>query len=119
MPPPSAYVTGEYTEGALIEQSAIALFADLGWETANLFNEWTAARSSEGRETQHDVIFIRRLQSVLERLNSELPTKAILQAVEELPRDCSKMIPEQASREIYRLLKDGFRQPSKTRMADR
>ena len=45
---------GEYTEDTLVEQPAIALFGDLGWETANLYNEWTGGKSSEGRETDHE-----------------------------------------------------------------
>jgi len=32
-------MVGEYTEDSLVEQPAIALFGELGWETANCFYE--------------------------------------------------------------------------------
>ena len=31
---------GSYSEGALVEQPAIALFEELGWNTANCFHEF-------------------------------------------------------------------------------
>jgi len=31
----------DYTEDTLVEQPAIALFREMGWETANLYGEWT------------------------------------------------------------------------------
>lgn len=77
-----------YTKNSLIEQPAIALFADLGWETANCFNEsfhdspspssspsgrgienWPSPGSSPsgrginvGRETPYDVVLEPRLR---------------------------------------------------------
>ncbi len=44
----------DYSEDALIEQPAIALFAELGYETANCFNERFGPRGTLGRETSAD-----------------------------------------------------------------
>ena len=85
-------IADQYTEDTLIEQPTIALFGDLGWETANLYNEWAAGKSSEGRETDHEAILVSRLRPALETLNPGLPSQAISQAVEELTRDRSKML---------------------------
>lgn len=106
-PPPSpAY---DYSEDALVEQPAVELFAELGWETINLYGEWTGTLSSEGRQTQQDVVLVPRLRVVLERLNPGLSADALEKAIEELTRDRSKLLPVNANLEIYKLLKDGVK----------
>ncbi len=113
-PPPH-----DYSEDTLIERPAVALFRELGWETANLFGEWTGTKSSEGRVTDRDVVLIPRLRAALARLNPTLPkdalAQAIDQAVEELTRDRSKLVRANANQEVYRLLKDGV----KVKVADK
>ena len=104
-PPPSP--SAEYSEDALVQQPAIALFGELEWETADLFHEWASGKSTEGRETEHEVILVPRLRAALEKLNPALPAEALDQAIEELTRDRSKMVPEEANREVYGLLKGG------------
>jgi len=47
-----------YTEDSLVEQPAIALFAELGWETANCFYETFGPKGTLGRETPYDVYWI-------------------------------------------------------------
>lgn len=96
-----------YSEDALIEQPAIALFGSLGWETGNLYNEWTGNSSKEGRQTQQDVVLVDRLRTALGKLNPDLPEEAFDQVIEELIRDRSKLLPVNANQEVYRLLKDG------------
>ncbi len=44
-----------YSEFALIEQPAIALFAELGWETANCFYETCGPNGGLGRGTSTKV----------------------------------------------------------------
>lgn len=106
-PPPSpAYA---YSEDALVEQPAIELFADLGWDTANLYGEWSGTVSSEGRQTQQDVVLVPRLREALEKLNPELPADALEKAIEELTRDRSKLLAVNANLEVYGLLKDGVK----------
>ena len=98
-----------YTEDSLVEQPAIALLGDLGWETVNAFDEFESGDSMLGRETKAEVILISRLRPVLERFNPELPQDAIEQAIQELARDRSRMSLAAANREIYQLLKNGIR----------
>jgi type I restriction enzyme R subunit len=100
----------DYSEDALIEQPAIALFGELGWKTADCFHEFEQAGGSPlGRETASQVVLVPRLRQALERLNPTLPAEAIAQAIEEITRDRSRMHPAAANQEIYRLLKDGVK----------
>lgn len=104
---PAAPHSHDYSEDTLVEQPAIALFESLGWETGNLYAEWTGSSSSEGRQTQQDVVLEGRLRAALSKLNPDLPSNAINLVVEELARDRSKLLPVNANQEVYRLLKDG------------
>ncbi|MGN2623851.1 type I restriction endonuclease subunit R [Stutzerimonas balearica] len=108
---PAAPHSHDYSEDTLVEQPAIALFESLGWETGNLYAEWTGSSSSEGRQTQQDVVLERRLRAALSKLNPDLPDEAINLVVEELARDRSKLLPVNANQEVYRLLKDGVPVP--------
>ncbi|EQB8387681.1 type I restriction endonuclease subunit R [Pseudomonas aeruginosa] len=104
---PAAPHSHDYSEDTLVEQPAIVLFESLGWETGNLYAEWTGSSSSEGRQTQQDVVLEGRLRVALSKLNPDLPSDAINLVVEELARDRSKLLPVNANQEVYRLLKDG------------
>lgn len=108
---PAAPHSHDYSEDTLVEQPAIALFESLGWETGNLYAEWTGSSSSEGRQTQQDVVLEGRLRAALCKLNPDLPRDAIDLVVEELARDRSKLLPVNANQEVYRLLKDGVPVP--------
>jgi type I restriction enzyme R subunit len=99
----------EYTEDALIERPSVELLGSLGWTTANLFTETFGATGTEGRASDREVILKRRLRAALERLNPALPAEAYELAIEELARDRSAMIPVNANREFYQLIKDGVR----------
>ncbi len=90
-----------YSEDALVEQPAIALLAELGWQTVR-------GRDLE-RETPADAILTARLRLALKRLNPHLPPAAIEQAVADITRDRSQMSLVAANREIYFLLKNGVR----------
>jgi type I restriction enzyme R subunit len=100
-----------YTEDALIERPAIALLAELGWETVNAYGEFDYGASTLGRETKSDVILTARLQPGLQRLNPAAAPEAINQAIQELTRDRSRMSLVAANRELYHLLKNGVRVP--------
>lgn len=101
--------SSDYSEGALVEQPAIELFGELGWETADCFHEFDSGRSPLGRETPAEVVLIPHLRAALEKLNPGLPAEAIGLAIEELTRDRSVMSMTAANREIYQLLKDGVK----------
>jgi type I restriction enzyme R subunit len=97
-----------YTEDSLVEQPAIGLFAELGWETTSASEETFGPSSTLGRETKGEVVLISRLRTMLCKLNPALPPEAISNALDELTRDRSAMSFEAANREIYQLLKDGI-----------
>jgi len=95
-----------YTEDQLVEQPAIGLFAELGWQTVSALEETFGAPSpglaatldhpmgegaSLGRETKGAVVLVSRLRAALERFNPALPSHAITAAVDELTRDRSGM----------------------------
>ncbi len=101
-----------YTEDQLVEQPAIGLFAELGWQTVSASEEFFGrSRGDEthlslaerqslltsspticlGRETKGEVVLVSRLRAALERLNPALPPEAITAAVDELTRDRSAM----------------------------
>jgi len=101
----------DYSEESLIEKPAIALLAELGWETVNAYGEFDYGASTLGRETKAEVILTARLRPALLRLNPDAPPEAIGQAIEELIRDRSRMSMVAANREIYHLLKNGVRVP--------
>ncbi len=97
-----------YTEDQLVEQPAIELFADLGWQTVSAMEETFGAGSTLGRATKGDVVLSARLRAALVRLNPELPAEAINNAIDDIARDRSAMLPEAANREVYHLLKEGI-----------
>lgn len=108
MPPPRS-PANEYSEDALIEQPAIELLHELGWTPANLYRETFGANSTQGRKHNREVVLTRRLLAKLKEFNPGLPDDAYSQAVEELARDRSAMIPVNANQEFYRLIKDGVK----------
>jgi len=99
----------DYSEDALIEQPAICLFANLGWQTKNCFRETFGIGGTLGRETSSEVVIVNQLRSALMRLNPVLSSEALELAVEALTQDRSMMSPAKANQEVYYLLKDGVK----------
>ena len=98
-----------YTEDSLVEQPAIQLFAELGWETLSASDEALGTGGLLGRETKSEVVLAVRLRDALARLNPSLPPEAITAAVDELSRDRSAMTPTAANRELWALMRDGVK----------
>ena len=90
----------DYSEDNLIEQPAIELLGQLGWETANCFNEFEDGDSFLGRETKGDVVIVPRLLEAMEKLNSDLTGDAFAKAIEQITRDRSAMSMAAANREV-------------------
>ncbi len=106
-----------------LEQATLALFAELGWETVNAYDEVYGETPGAGtggpylgRETRNEVILRSRLEAALAHLNPDLPPETFQQAIEQLTRDRSAMTLVHANREIYHLLKEGI--PATFRDAD-
>ena len=106
MTPPQA---GSYSEDQLIEQPAIALLHELGWEALNAYEEIYGPFGILGRDNRSEVVLRSRLIPALKRLNPDLPPEAFDLAYEELVRDRSRLSLASANKEIYALLKHGFR----------
>lgn len=86
-----------------LENAAIALFANLGWETINCYQEVCGVNGTLERETRSEVVLVPRLRSTLEKLNPDLPPVSIELAIDELTRDRSTLSLANANREIYQL----------------
>ena len=121
-----------YTEDQLVEQPAIQLFAELGWQVAAPHPHpgplpagqdvcgnrgplragegvWVDETGLFGRETKAEVVLEPRLRTALERLNPSLPAETISLAIDTLTRNRSALSLAGASREIYDLLKNGIK----------
>jgi len=99
----------DYNEDQLVEQPAIGLFAELGWQTVSASEETFGTGGTLGRDTKGEVVLVPRLREALERLNPSLPPEAISTAVDELTRDRSAMLLPAANRDVYLLLKEGIK----------
>lgn len=97
-----------YSEDQLVEQPAITLLAELGWQTVSALEEVFGPHGTLGRETKAESFLVTRLRTALERLNPSLPPEAISGAIDQLIRDRSVMSLAAANREVYGLLKEGI-----------
>jgi len=98
-----------YTEDQLVEQPAIKLFADLGWQTVSAMEEVFGPNGTLGRETPGEALLLPRVRAALKKLNPTLPLEALTAAMDELARDRSAMSLASANREVYELLKEGVK----------
>ena len=99
-----------YSEDQLVEQPAIGLLEDIGWETLNYYSEFEQAEESPlGRQTKSEVVLTARLRPALAKLNPDTTPDTIDKAIEELTQSRALMSPVEANREIYTLLKDGVK----------
>jgi type I restriction enzyme, R subunit len=97
-----------YTEDSLVEQPAIQLFAEMGWQTVSALEEVLGVSGTLGREIKGEAVLVGRLRAALDRLNSSLPPEAISGAIDQLIRDRFVMSLAAANREVYAFLKDGI-----------
>ena len=102
-------MSNAYTEEQLVEQPAIGLFEDLGWETVSAAEETFGVSGTLGRMAKTEAVLSGRLWAALENLNPALPPEAITSAIDELTRNRSAMSPAAANREVHELLKQGIK----------
>ncbi|MCC6262594.1 MAG: type I restriction endonuclease subunit R [Bryobacterales bacterium] len=99
------------SEDAAIEQPTIALFAELGWETLNCYQEvfapYGGPPSTLGRETMAEAVLNHRLRAAIETLNPGITPNTLEIALQEVTKDRSAMSPARANQAVYKLLKDG------------
>jgi type I restriction enzyme R subunit len=96
-----------YGEYELVENPAMNLLHQLGWDSVDAFDETLGSSGTLGRDNQGEVVLVHRLRPALRALNPGLPEVAIDQATEELLRDRSAMVPTKANHAVYELLRDG------------
>lgn len=98
-----------YTEDILIEQPAIQLFAELGWQTQNCYAETFGEQGLLGRETRSDVVLLRELRQALKAINPHATNNELDQAIDALNRDFSTLSPVAANQACYQLIKEGVK----------
>ncbi len=98
----------QYTEDSLIEQPAIKLFQELGYDYENHYNEKIGQHDC-GREEMNDVILQNYLKITLVKLNPDVSTDALNIAMDEIYRSRAHLTIEQANKEVYKLLRDGVK----------
>lgn len=111
-----------YTEDELVEQPAIALFEELDWPHINAYHETFGASGTLGRDNRSEVFLVGRLRASLARLNANMPSEAIEEAVTEITKPRAAMHYARANAEIHRLLRDrvevSVRQPDGTTLPE-
>lgn len=90
-----------YTEDALVEQPAIQLFAELGWQTLNCYSGQFGENGLLGRSNRGEVVLLRHLRAALQKLNPGVSALAIDSAMDTLARDRSAMSPIAANEDVY------------------
>ncbi len=118
-PPPS----GPYTEDQLVEQPAIRLLEDLGWDHLNAYHEKIGPDGTLGRDNKSEVFLVRRVRAAMERLNPDVPAEAVEQAVAEITRPRTALHYARANQQIHTLLRDrvevSVRQPDGTTLPEK
>ncbi len=97
----------QFSEDNLIEKTAIKIFGEL-WGAENFVNAYSEEGDGElGRENQGQVVLVKYLRPVLEKLNPDFSEDIIEQAIEILTKDRSALSLVNANHNIWQLLRDG------------
>jgi type I restriction enzyme R subunit len=112
-----------FSEDELVEQPAIGVFAELGWEHVNAYHETLGSEGTLGRDNRAEVFLAGRLRAALERLNPAMPSEAMDEALNEVTKPRAAMHYARANAEIHALLRDrvevAVRQPDGTSLPER
>lgn len=98
-----------FGETSSVEKPAIAIFESLDWSSADLMYESFGDTGYLQREDPGEVIILSKLRPALRSINPNATSEDIEDAIAELVRDRSFLSAVQANREIYSLLREGFR----------
>jgi type I restriction enzyme R subunit len=113
----------QYSEDELVEQPAIALFEELGWQHINAYHETLGPEGTLGRDNRSEVFLTGRLRQAVERFNPGMPSEAIENAVKEISKPRTAMQYARANAEIHALLRDrvevSVRQPDGTALPEK
>ncbi|MCB0521542.1 MAG: hypothetical protein H6577_06055 [Lewinellaceae bacterium] len=98
-----------YSEGNFIESTAIAIFKEMKWQTANAYQgERFVAGGTLGRASEADVVLKERFLAAVRALNPDLPEAAYLAAFEEIASDSAAKTLPGLNHEKYQQLKEGI-----------
>ncbi|MEZ5598714.1 MAG: type I restriction endonuclease [Pseudomonadales bacterium] len=97
------------SEDRLVQKTfADHLYDVLGWDSVYAWNEETFGPDGTlGREDQKAVVLTRDLRAAIERFNSELPAKAVNEAIEKLTRQDFSRSALQHNQEFYGYIRGG------------
>ncbi|WP_338514080.1 type I restriction endonuclease subunit R [Pseudomonas poae] len=102
-------LSSEFSEDGAVEQPALMLLQQLGWQYVNLMEEKLGLDNPTGRTSFRQAYLPARLRTALIKLNPSLPDEALKLAQEVLIQDRSALSPIAANRELYQLLRAGVR----------
>ncbi len=100
---------GPYSEAGLVEEPALELLAELGWEVVNAWSETFGPAGTLGRDSMHEVVLVHRLRDAIRVLNPNIPDHIREEALQAVTKDRSVMDRVRANREVHILLRDGYR----------
>ena len=95
------------SEVGAVEQPALELLEELGWQRVNLQAEQPGISNPTGRTTFRQTYLPARLRAALTKLNPHLPAEALVLAEERLTEDRAAMLPVTANRALLNLLVEG------------
>jgi len=114
---------GRFTEDQLVEQPAIRLFEELGWESISAYNETLGPGGTLARDNKSEIFLVARLRAAIERLNLGVRAEAVDQAVAEITKARTVMHYARANQQIHALLRDrvevAVRQPDGTTLPEK
>ena len=87
----------------------MALLGELGWTVVDAYNETFGPAGTLGRDSIRDVVMTYRLDDALRVLNPQLPDPVRDEARDAMAKDRTAMDPTRANRQVYDLLRDGYR----------
>jgi type I restriction enzyme R subunit len=99
----------QFGEDALVERPALDLLAELGWSVVSAWSETFGPAGTLGRDSMREVVLVHRLRDALSLLNPGVPEPVREEALEAIAKDRSVMDRVRANREVYDLLRDGYR----------
>lgn len=95
------------SEDKTVEQPALDLMEQLGWERINLLHEQPGPDNPTGRVSFRQTYLPAQFRSAMARLNPEVPEEALKLAEDKLFRDRSALNPVAANREVLAQIVDG------------
>lgn len=98
-----------FDEVTSVENPTIRIFENLGWISKDLMNETFGSNGDLKREDTGEVVIVSKLRSALSKINPKSESQDVEDAILELTRDRSILSPVKANKEVYQLLKEGFR----------